>query len=335
MTYDNMVCKEQSSKPRSHYEILDTVDDIADEDYEDFDDPEIEEYLQELEEDLEYDDAAMPSFSSQITTYKLLTAEQEQYYVKLLHSSCKEEQKLAKDTLILHNMRLVYSVACRYSAPGLTLDDLVQEGVVGLMNAIDRYNPDISKFSTYAVFWIRQAVRRAVCTQDRIIRLPVHMYDRLLKMKRIQSELMSHNIEITEEVLAREMGLSIAQVREVQRLTQETLSLNQILSNEDGGDAELGDYIEDTNAKIPEDNVINEDVRYRIDLAMESLTPKERNVITLYYGLNTDSRHTLESIGKQMGVTRERVRQIKINALRKLSSPKNRQVLGSLVPGNI
>ena len=327
------------SNNKNHLPILDYEDEILNEDEfsdnkEEFKEEEYEEYLEGLEaETLELDESVIPTLANQIKGYKLLTVEQEKYYGKLLHSSCKEERERAKEVFILHNMRLVYSIAARYIGFGLSLEDLVQEGSLGLMTATERYNPDICKFSTYAVYWIRQAVQRAVTVQSRTIRVPVYVHERITKLKRIQKDLYAKNIIITEEKLAKEMDLTVQQIRELLYLAQDIVSLNQYLTTDEDNQTELGDFVADSTVLQPEENILRIDMHNQITLALQSLSEKERQVIVMYYGLETNTTHTLETIGAQMGVTRERVRQIKVKALNKLKSPSNRRILGSLNQG--
>ncbi|MCI5775561.1 MAG: RNA polymerase sigma factor RpoD [Aerococcus sp.] len=256
-------------------------------------------------------------YLKEIGQVDLLTAEEEVALAKRIEAGDAE----AKQELAEANLRLVVSIAKRYVGRGMSFLDLIQEGNMGLMKAVEKFDYTKGfKFSTYATWWIRQAITRSIADQARTIRIPVHMVETINKLVRVQRQLLQDlGREPIPEEIGAEMDLPTEKVRNIMKISQEPVSLETPIGEED--DSHLGDFIEDQEATRPDDYTNAELLKEQLDEVLETLTDREENVLRLRFGLHDGQTKTLEQVGKQFGVTRERIRQIEAKALRKLRHP--------------
>ena len=273
-------------------------------------------------------------YLKEIGRIPLLTSEAEIEVAKQLESDDPAIRNEAKRRLSEANLRLVVSIAKKYvgrSKNSMSLLDLIQEGNLGLMKAVEKFDYTKGfKFSTYATWWIRQAITRAIADQARTIRIPVHMVETINRMRQATNQLVYQNgHEPTPEELAKAMDMSVERVREIQRMAQEPASLESPVGEEE--DSSLGDFVADENAEAPGKAADRAMVAQQINLALKSLTPREEKVIRLRFGLDDGRPRTLEEVGRDFGVTRERVRQIEAKAIRKLHSRKCLSLLNGLI----
>lgn len=262
-------------------------------------------------------------YLKEIGRVPLLTAEEEvELALRIEEGDLEAKQRLAEA-----NLRLVVSIAKRYVGRGMQFLDLIQEGNMGLMKAVEKFDYQKGfKFSTYATWWIRQAITRAIADQARTIRIPVHMVETINKLIRIQRQLLQDlGREPTPEEIGAEMDLPTEKVREILKIAQEPVSLETPIGEED--DSHLGDFIEDQEATSPAEHAAYELLKEQLESVLDTLTDREENVLRLRFGLDDGRTRTLEEVGRVFGVTRERIRQIEAKALRKLRHPSRSKQL--------
>ncbi|MFR7872371.1 RNA polymerase sigma factor RpoD [Peptoniphilus sp. HMSC062D09] len=262
-------------------------------------------------------------YLKEIGKISLLTAEEEVEIAKRMEAG----DESAKKELAEANLRLVVSIAKRYVGRGMSFLDLIQEGNLGLMKAVDKFDYTKGfKFSTYATWWIRQAITRAIADQARTIRIPVHMVETINKLVRVQRQLVQDlGRDPLPEEIAAEMNLDVERVREIQKIAQEPVSLETPIGEEE--DSHLGDFIPDDEILSPQDAATFTLLKEQLNSVLETLTEREKKVLTLRFGLDDGRARTLEEVGKEFDVTRERIRQIEAKALRKLRHPSRSKKL--------
>ncbi|MEK8129895.1 RNA polymerase sigma factor RpoD [Paenibacillus filicis] len=298
--------------------------DINDESDDDFSSPRGEQTSEEFQVE---DDLSLPPglktndpvrmYLKEIGRVQLLSTEEEINLAQRIEAG----DEAAKRRLAEANLRLVVSIARRYVGRGMLFLDLIQEGNMGLIKAVEKFDHTKGfKFSTYATWWIRQAITRAIADQARTIRIPVHMVETINKLIRVSRQLLQEiGREPTPEEVAKEMELSVEKVREIMKIAQEPVSLETPIGEEN--DSNLGDFIEDSDAPAPADAAAFELLKEQLEDVLDTLTEREENVLRLRFGLDDGRTRTLEEVGKVFGVTRERIRQIEAKALRKLRHP--------------
>ena len=266
-------------------------------------------------------------YLKEIGKIPLLTAEEEIALCKRMEEGSAQEQEEAKNKLAEANLRLVVSIAKRFMGRGMALLDLIQEGNLGLIKAVEKFDYQKGfKFSTYATWWIRQAITRAIADQARTIRIPVHMVETINRTVRVSRQLLQeYGREPKPEEIAKVMDLPVERVREILKISQEPVSLETPVGEED--DSHLGDFIQDNTIPVPAEEAAYTLLREQLEEVMQTLTEREQKVIRLRYGLGDGHPRTLEEVGKEFNVTRERIRQIEAKALRKLRHPSRSRIL--------
>ncbi len=301
------------------------VDVLRFQDIDEIDDSEI--ILDDEETDLAKIDLSVPEgvsiedpvrmYLKEIGKVPLLSADEEIELAKKMEDGDRDAKKKLSEA----NLRLVVSIAKRYVGRGMQFLDLIQEGNLGLIKAVDKFDYRKGyKFSTYATWWIRQAITRAIADQARTIRIPVHMVETINKLIRVQRQMLQElGREPSTEEIAAEMGLPVERVREIQNISQEPVSLETPIGEEE--DSHLGDFIKDDNVPVPAEAAAASILKEQLMEVLDTLTERERKVIRLRFGLDDGRQRTLEEVGKEFDVTRERIRQIEAKALRKLRHP--------------
>ena len=299
--------------------------------------------LDEMEEDDEnleidassvnYDEVADDSvklYLREIGKIPLLSQEEELELAKKIIEGNEKEKKRAKDKMAESNMRLVVSIAKRYSGRGLDFLDLIQEGNTGLLRAVEKFDPDKGfKFSTYATWWIRQAITRAIADQARTIRIPVHMVETINKVLRTQRRLTQElNREPTTDEIGKAMDMDADKIEYVMKIKQDIASLDASVGRDgEDDDSSLGDFIEDEDRVSPEDAAATQLLKEQIAEILSTLTDREQKIIKMRFGIGGGKSHTLEEVGAEFSVTRERIRQIEAKALTKLRKNKDTKKL--------
>ena len=335
MTYAELAAKLEKVNPDNIEKVFEAFQEagaIVEDDIED-EEPDIED-LKEVEE-IKIEDVNANTFEGvnvddpvrmylrEIGKIPLLTYEEEIDLAKrILDGDDEAKQKLAES-----NLRLVVSIAKKYVGRGMLFLDLIQEGNMGLIKAVEKFDYTKGfKFSTYATWWIRQAITRAIADQARTIRIPVHMVETINKLIRISRHLLQQmGREPTPEEIAKEMEMPVEKVMEIQKIAQDPVSLETPIGEED--DSHLGDFIQDDDSPAPQDSAAYTMLREQLEEVMNTLTPREAKVLKLRFGLEDGKARTLEEVGKEFDVTRERIRQIEAKALRKLRHPSRSKKL--------
>ena len=304
----------------NNIEIISETTDNSDDDDENPSDLVVEDLT--LSKDIKINDPVR-MYLKEIGRINLLTNDEEFEYARLAEQGDEHAKKMLAES----NLRLVVSIAKRYVGRGMLFLDLIQEGNIGLMKAVDKFDPTKGyKFSTYATWWIRQAITRAIADQARTIRVPVHMVETINKLARVQRQLTQElNREPTEEEIAKKLGITVDKVREVFKISQDPVSLETPIGEED--DSHLGDFIKDERTMSPEEYATVELLKEELANVLLTLTEREEKVLRLRFGLDDGQCRTLEEVGQIFGVTRERIRQIEAKALRKLRHPSRSRKL--------
>ncbi len=305
----------------------------------DLDEPDLRDLESEEEEDFSDEDILTGNYTDDISDDSVRMYLREIGKIPLLSNEeeaelakrAMEGDRKAKDKMAEANMRLVVSIAKRYSGRGLELLDLIQEGNTGLLRAVDKFDPEKGfKFSTYATWWIRQAITRAIADQARTIRIPVHMVETINKLMRTQRKMTQElNREPTNEELAKEMDMDADKIEYILKIKQDITSLDAGIGRdgEDGEDSTLGDFIEDEDTASPEESASGQLLKEQVREILSSLSDRERKILEMRFGLNGTKSHTLEEVGLEFAVTRERIRQIEAKALMKLRKHKDSKKL--------
>ena len=313
-------------------DILNTDD--SDQDMPDFGDEDAEE---EEEAEEEMDTLSVPEgvsiddpvrmYLKEIGKIPLLSAKEEQELAQKITNGSEEEKTAAKKKLAEANLRLVVSIAKRYVGRGMQFLDLIQEGNLGLLKAVDKFDYTKGfKFSTYATWWIRQSITRAIADQARTIRIPVHMVETINRMVRTQRQMVQDlGREPTAEELAERMNTPVSKVRDIMQISQEPVSFETPVGEEE--DSHLGDFIQDDNSQVPVDAAAETLLHDQLMSVINKLSDREQKVLRLRFGLDDGKPRTLEEVGKEFNVTRERIRQIEAKALRRLRHPSNSKQL--------
>ena len=293
--------------------------------FDDMDDGEVEQIDISIPEGVSIEDPVR-MYLKEIGKVPLLSAEEEIELAKLMEKGGPEGER-AKKKLAEANLRLVVSIAKRYVGRGMLFLDLIQEGNLGLIKAVEKFDYQKGyKFSTYATWWIRQAITRAIADQARTIRIPVHMVETINKLVRVQRQLLQElGREPSPEEISKEMNMPVERVREILKISQEPVSLETPIGEEE--DSHLGDFIQDENVPVPADAAAFTLLKEQLVEVLDTLTDREQKVLRLRFGLDDGRARTLEDVGKEFNVTRERIRQIEAKALRKLRHPSRSRKL--------